>query len=338
MSENKRVLIVGAGGFAGGYIVDECLRRGWQVSAGVRATTSRKYLTDKRIRFVVFDFDNPDSIGASLLEEAASGGGWDYIVYNLGATKCVRFADFSRINYDYLRYFIAALKQTSLMPEKFLYISSLSAVGPACEKSGAPFDENLIPRPNTRYGASKLKAEMLLQMEGVPYIIFRCTGIYGPRDKDYFLMYEAVRKGFDFSVGFRRQTLTFLYAEDLARAVCDALERSETAEVYNVSHPKSYSQKDFRRIAASALGKRMVIPVRVPLWGLKCVCTVAGFIGALRGKPSTLNSDKYNIMAQRNWSVDVSKAQKGFGFAPQTDLEEGSRRSVEWYKKEGWLK
>ena len=54
-------------------------------------------------------------------------------------------------------------------------------------------------------------------------------------------------------------------------------------------------------------------------------------------KPSTLNRDKFNILRQRNWSVDVSKARKGFGFDPKVDLEEGVNRSVEWYKKEGWL-
>ena len=338
MPDKKRVLVVGAGGFAGGFIVDECIRRGYEVWAGVRQSTSRRYLTDDRIRFVTFDFDQPATLSEAMLKAMPEGEKWDWIIYNLGATKCLRFADFSRINYDYLRYFIAALKQTGKVPEKLLYISSLSAVGPCDEKGYTPITEEVIPHPNTRYGASKLKAEMLLQMEGMPYIIFRATGLYGPRDKDYFLMYESVSKGVDFSVGFRRQTLTFLYVEDLARAVCDALERSATGETYNVSHPAIYSQADFRRVAARVIGRRFVMPVRVPLWGLKAVSWTAGWIGVLRGKPSTLNSDKYNIMAQRNWSVDVDKARKGFGFNPQVDLEEGSRRSVEWYRKEGWLK
>ena len=37
----------------------------------------------------------------------------------------------------------------------------------------------MVPRPNTKYGASKLKAEMHLAMSGLPYIVFRATGIYG---------------------------------------------------------------------------------------------------------------------------------------------------------------
>lgn len=337
-SRRRRVLIVGAGGFAGGFIVEEALRRNLEVWAGVRASTSRKYLTDPGINFVEFDFDNPQSIAEALTKALPDDEKWDWIVYNLGATKCLRFSDFNRINYDYLRSFLDALKITGKVPEKLLYISSLSAVGPAEEKSGDAISEKVIPIPNTRYGASKLKAEMLLQMEGIPFVIFRATGIYGPRDRDYFLMFESIQKGWDFSVGFRPQILTFIYVEDLARAIFDALEKAPSGETYNVSNPVCYSQKEFRQITSRILGKKLVVPVRVPLWGLKIVSAVAEKIGVAKGKPSTLNRDKYNIMAQRNWSVDVSKAQNDFGFDPKIDLAEGVARSIDWYKHEGWLK
>lgn len=337
-TRKRRVLIVGAGGFAGGFIVDEALRRGFEVWAGIRASTSRKYLSDSRIKFVIFDFDNPGSIAESMGGALPDGEKWDWIVYNLGATKCLRFSDFNRINYDYLRDFLNALKVAQKVPECLLYISSLSAVGPAEEKSGAPITERNIPVPNTRYGASKLKAEMLLQMEGIPFIVFRATGIYGPRDRDYFLMFESIRKGWDFSVGYKPQLLTFIYVEDLARAIFDALERGKQGETYNVANPSVYSQSEFRALASKKLNKRIVIPVRVPLFGLKIVSAIAEKIGVAKGKPSTLNRDKYNIMAQRNWSVDVSKAVNDFGFSPKVDLEEGINLSVDWYKQEGWLK
>ena len=334
----KRVLVVGAGGFAGGFIVAEGLRRGYEVWAGVRSTTSRQWLADDRIRFIEFDFDKAYTIAEKLKEALPEGEKWDYIIYNLGATKVIRYLDFNRINYEYLRDFTNALKLANKVPEKFLYMSSLSAMGPKDEKGYSPMTEEMIPTPNTRYGSSKLKAEVCLQSTGIPYIIFRATGIYGPRDKDYFLMFESVGKGFDFSVGFRRQALTFIYVEDLARAIYSALEKSPVGEIYNISEPRSYSQKEFRKICAKEIGKKMVVPVRVPVWGLKVVSVIAEKIGMLRLKPSTLNSDKYHIMKQRNWNADVSKAEREFGFRADVDLEEGVRRSVEWYRKEGWMK
>ena len=338
IARRQRVLVVGAGGFAGGFIVAEGLRRGFKVWAGVRATTSRRYLDDSRIKFLELDFDKPETLAGSLRAALPEGERWDYIVYNLGATKCLRFSDFSRINYDCLRHFTDALHSADMVPAKMVYMSSLSVMGGCAKGSYLPFTEKMVPQPDTRYGASKLKAEVWLQTAGVPTVVLRATGIYGPHDRDYFLMMESIAKGFDFSVGFRRQQLTFLYVEDLARAVYDALERGKAGEAYIVSHPKAYTQAEFRKIVARELGKRIVLPVRVPLWGLKLVSTIAEKIGVIRGEPSTLNRDKYNIMRQRNWTVDITKAREGFGFSPQVDLEEGVKRSIRWYRESGWLK
>lgn len=334
----KRVLVVGAGGFAGGFLCEEGLRRGYEVWAGVRASTSRRYLQDERLRFAVLDFEHPDALAGALRDALLEGERWDYVVYNLGATKCLNFTDFNRINYLYLQYFTNALREADKVPEKMLYISSLSAMGKGDEKGYTPFTERMIPMPDTRYGASKLKAEMWLQTCGIPTIVFRATGIYGPRDRDYFLMFESIRKGADFTVGYRKQLLSFLYVEDLARAVYDALERSKTGETYIVGEDAVYTQKEFRSLVCGSLGKRFVVPVRLPLWAVKAVSAVAEKIGVARGKPSTLNTDKYKIMKQRNWAIDISKAREGFGFAPEVSLQEGVRRCVEWYTEQGWLR
>lgn len=333
----KKVLVVGAGGFAGGFIVEEGLKRGYDMYAGVRHTTSRKYLSDPAIKFATFDFDDPESLKTTIREIMPGELKWDWVVYNLGATKAISFSDFSKVNYEYLKNFIHALKESGKVPEKFLLMSSLSVHGPTHEKDGNKFSETDIPRPNTQYGTSKLKAEMLLQMESIPYIIFRPTGIYGPRDKDYYLMFKTIKKGFDFSAGYKKQMLTFIYVEDLARAIFDALEKAPTGQVYIISEEKGYSQKEFRKLAARALGKKGVISLAMPLWAVKAVSSVAEKIGVARMKPSTLNRDKYNIMKQRNWNADVGKAKKDFGFHPQVTLEEGIKKAIEWYKKENWL-
>lgn len=337
VAPRRRVLVAGAGGFAGGFIVAEALARGCEVWAGVRRSTSRRYLTDSRIRFVELDFDEPATLAPALRATLPDGERWDWIVYNLGATKCVRFADFNRINYEYLRRFTDALREAGLEPGRLLYVSSLSAVGPCDERGGTPIGEEAIPRPDTRYGASKLKAEMWLATAGIPYIVFRATGLYGPRDKDYLLMFKSIARGFDFGVGYRRQLLSFLYVEDLAAAIFDALERSPAGETYHVGEPRTYTQREFRRIAMRHLGRRRCVPLRMPLWTVRAACAVAAFVGNLRLKPSTLNPDKYHILRQRNWSVDTSKARRMFGFAPRVALDEGVERAVRWYRDNGWL-
>ncbi len=334
----KKVLIAGAGGFTGGFLAKECLRRGWQVWAGVRASTSRVFLDDERLKFIVFDFDDPASVRHTLCSALPEGEKWDYIIYNLGATKALSFREFSYVNHDILRNFTEALEGADMIPERFLYMSSLSVMGKGDERGYTPFSTADIPHPDTRYGASKLKAEMLLASGPMPCIIFRCTGIYGPHERDYFLMFKSIARGVDFSVGMRRQLLTFIYVEDLAVAVADALEKAPPRRTYIISEPKAYTQKEFRSLAAEALGRRFVLPLKAPLWVLKAVCAAGGLIGRMRNRPMTLNPDKYRIMKQRNWSADISDAARDFGFAPRTDLRQGCRKAVEWYRKAGWIK
>ena len=61
-ADKPTLLVVGAGGFIGGFIVEEGLRRGYEVYAAVRESTSRRYLTDSRIHFVVLDYDDADAL------------------------------------------------------------------------------------------------------------------------------------------------------------------------------------------------------------------------------------------------------------------------------------
>lgn len=335
----KRILIVGAGGFLGSHLLEAAAKEDdLEVWAGIRKSTSTEWFPKEGVRKVYFDFEDASDVERVLTGTLPQGEKWDWTVYNLGATKCLRYKDFDHINHDLLRTFTEALERTGMMPEKFLYISSLSALGPGKPYDCSPFNEKMLPQPNTRYGASKLKAEMALQMHDVPYIIFRCTGIYGPRDRDYFLMFDAMRKGFDFSVGYRKQILSFIFAPDLAQAVLAALRKAPVKEIYNIAESRAYSQAEFRKIVAEKLNKSFIMPVKVPLWGTKAVSWICEKIGVMRGKPSTLNSDKYNIMKQRNWSVDTRKARSAFGFEAPTSLREGVSRSIDWYREEGWIK
>lgn len=333
----KRVLIVGAGGFVGGYLVEEALRRGYEVWGGVRESTNLERITDPEVRTVIFDYDDPAQV-AEALEKALPENRWDYVVYNLGATKVVRYSDFNRVNYEYLKTFTGALNRTNKVPERMVLVSSLSVMGSVLDKTGGAYTEEMIPQPNTRYGASKLKAELWMATCGIPYVIVRATGVYGPWDKDYFLMIESIGKGFDFGVGFRKQTLTFIYASDLARAIFDAAERGGEGEIYNVTEPRAYTQKEFRSAVKKILGKKVVVPVRLPLWMAGVACAVMEKIGVLRGKPSTLNGDKFRIMRQRNWNCSGVKAERELGFKARVDLDTGLKSAIEWYKQKGWMK
>lgn len=334
----KSILITGAGGFIGGFLVEEALKRGYDTWAAVRSTTSREFLQDERIHFIELDYNDQERLEETLREHAEKNGKWNYIVHNLGVTKSTNYLDFERVNYGYLRTLVDALQETELTPDVFLLMSSLSVMGPGDEKTYQPIKPTDVPLPNTFYGVSKLKAETYLQsLEGFPYTIFRCTGVYGPHEKDYYLMIKSIKRGFDFSVGFDKQMLTFIYVKDLVAGVMDALEKGPLRKAYFISEDKAYTQQEFRKIVCEELGKKHVIPVTCPLWLVKVVCNIAEWIGKVTLKASTLNRDKFKILKQRNWQCDTSEARRDFNFNPKYPLREGIREAIAWYRNAGWL-
>ena len=322
---NKTLLIIGAGGFIGGFIAAEGLRRGYDVWVGVRESTSRRYLTDPRLKFVVFDYDDPDKVEQALLANAPTPGGWQYIIWNLGATKCANFSMFNLVNFMYPRTFVETLRRNGMTPDRFLYMSSLSAVGPGDEKDYTPITSATIPDPNTRYGLSKIKTETYLEtLPDFPWTIFRPTGVYGPHEQDYLMMIKSIDSHFDFGVGYKPQLLTFIYVDDLVNAMYDALQSPRTVHrKYIISEDKAYTQKEFRRMVADELGVKWVIPVKLPLWAAYVASVVSEKWGAAKMKAMTLNTDKFRIMKQRNWSCDISDATRDFGFKPKVSLREG---------------
>ncbi|MDE6332774.1 MAG: NAD(P)-dependent oxidoreductase, partial [Muribaculaceae bacterium] len=299
---------------------------------GVRQSTSRRYLQEPDLKFVVFDYDNPQSVAETIRNSRPESGRWDYIIWNLGATKCSNFSDFNKINYMYLRDFAEILIKENALPERFLFMSSLSAVGPADEQHYSPITLNTVPNPNTRYGLSKIKAEVYLETKPeIPWIIFRPTGVYGPHEQDYLMMIKSIDSHFDFGVGYRKQLLTFIYVEDLVNAMFDALAAGVLKKKYIISEDRAYTQKEFRDIVSKRLGKKWVIPVKLPMWAVYAASAVAEKWGMIRLKPSTLNRDKFRIMKQRNWNCDVSDAKRDFGFTPRFSLERGIDLTVSEY-------
>ena len=242
------------------------------------------------------------------------------------------------MNYLQTKYFVDTLRELNMIPKQFIYISTLSVFGPVHEKTYQPITEEDSPMPNTAYGLSKLKAELYLQsIPAFPYVIYRPTGVYGPREKDYYLMAKSIKQHTDFAVGFRRKDLTFVYVKDIVQAVFLGIEKQACRRAYFLADGQVYRSRAFSDLIRKELGNPFVIRVICPLIILKVVSLLAEFWAVRSKKPSTLNSDKYNIMKQRNWQCDISPAVRELGFAPQYNLEQGVRETIAWYKNEGWL-
>ena len=82
----KKVLVTGASGFIGSFLVEGGLERGMLTWAGIRKTSSRKYLQDKRIRFAELNFGDKEKLKEQLIGHKQEHGGWDYIIHCAGVT------------------------------------------------------------------------------------------------------------------------------------------------------------------------------------------------------------------------------------------------------------
>lgn len=328
------ILITGATGFIGGFIVDEALSRGMQVWVAVRPTSSRKYLSDPRIQFLELNLSDKEQMKRQM-----DGLRFDYVVHAAGATKCLHAEDFFRSNTEGTKNLVQALMELQMPLKRFVFVSSLSVYGPVAEQQ--PYREicgNDTPLPNTAYGRSKLAAEQYIEsIKGLPYVILQPTGVYGPRERDYFMMAKSIKSHTDFSVGYKPQDLTFVYVLDVVQAIFLALDCQKTGGKYMLSDGEVYSSRTFSDLIHRELGHPWLLRIKAPIWLLRIITFCGEYIGRMTGKISALNNDKYNIMKQRNWRCDIKPAMSDLGYKPKYQLDEGVRLTIKWYKENNWL-
>ena len=167
--------------------------------------------------------------------------------------------------------------------------------------------------------------------------MLRPTGVYGPREKDYFLMAKSIKQHVDFSVGFQRQDITFVYVQDVVQAVFLALDHGMSGRKYFLSDGNVYQSSTFSDYLHEELGKPWWIRVKAPIWVLRLVTFFGEHIGRMRHTITALNNDKFNILKQRNWRCDIEPACDELGYHPHYDLRKGVTESVAWYKENHWL-
>ena len=117
--------------------------------------------------------------------------------------------------------------------------------------------------------------------------------------------------------------------KDIVQAIFLGIEKNVTRRTYFLTDGNVYKSRAFSDLIQKELGNPFVLHLKCPLIVLKVISLLAEFIATRSGKSSTLNSDKYKIMKQRNWQCDIQPAVE--------ELEKGVHETIAWYKNEGWL-
>jgi nucleoside-diphosphate-sugar epimerase len=262
---SPRALVTGSAGFIGSHLVERLLAEGVAVTGvdcftdyydpALKRANLERALADPRFTLLELDLGDHD-LGALpevdvVFHQAAQAG--------VRASWGADFAVYAHHNVLATQRLLERYKGSPL--QRFVYASSSSVYGDA---ERYPTDEQLLPRPFSPYGVTKLAGEHLVLLYGrnfgMPVAALRYFTVYGPRqrpDMAFHRFCRAMLQGQPITVyGDGRQSRDFTYVDDAVEANLLAWRRSAPQGVYNVGGGSQVEVLQAIAILERALGLR----------------------------------------------------------------------------------
>lgn len=328
--EEKTALVTGATGFIGGNLVPALLQKGYRITCLVRDSSDIRMLQKIPVKLVAGSLDNSEAI-----RKAAVGA---RIVFHIaGLTKAPDREQFFHVNRTGTSRLLEILSEIDPGPARFVHASSLAAAGPSTPER--PRIEEDASNPVSWYGESKLASEkeVLKFTDIFPVTILRPAAVYGPGDKDIYLIFRMIQKGCMFTPGRLSRRFSLIHAHDLVDAFIKAGEsNTASGEVFFVSRPEIHTWEEVGRRIALEL-KKKYRRLSIPEWLALAAGAAGNLYSRLSGKASALNIQKVRELLQPSWTCDSSKARAVLGFNPAIELNDGIQNTIQWYKQQGWL-
>jgi len=326
-----RTLVTGATGFTGGHLARALRRQGRDVRAIVRAEDARSTaLAAEGIDVRQGDLRDADSLRRAL-------AGID-IVYNIGANY--RQVSASRSDYYAVNATAVATLVELAAATGVRRVVHCSTVGVHGDVEHPPANEDAPLRPGDEYQRSKLEGERLGQeaaaRHDVELVIARPSGIYGPGDRRLLKLFRGVSRRTFVTLGSGDIFYHLTYVDDLVEGfrLCGEVPRA-AGRIYILAGGEVTPLNELVRRIAAAGGVRPP-SLRAPVWpfwvaGAFCeaVCV------PLRIEPPIFRRRVDFFTKSR--AFDIARARQELGYSPQVGLDEGIRRTLAWYREQGWL-
>lgn len=325
----ETVLVTGANGFIGSRLCRRLAADGFAVRILCRESSDLTLLKDIPVTKIIGDITNPGS-----LPQAVSGV--DYIVHLAGLIRARKVSDFYFVNQQGTANLAEAVKNHNPGLKKFVLISSLAAAGPA---SVTPRKESDPPHPITDYGQSKLAGEEALKpyFNTFPITIIRPPAVYGPGDKAILTIFQLVNRRLRAYMAGGHNRVQMVFVDDLVEGIIQGMDPAKGRnDTFFIAQTESNTVREMMDIIAELLNKKTV-PLTVPMPLLKIIALISESFFKMIGKAPLFSRQKVRELTA-DWAIDVSLAQEKLGFTAAHDFRTGARITIDWYRREGWLK
>ncbi|HXM45687.1 MAG TPA: NAD-dependent epimerase/dehydratase family protein [Bryobacteraceae bacterium] len=325
------ILVTGATGFIGSHMVERLVAAGRPSRCLVRRYSTAGNLP-RAAELALGDLET----GAGLAEAL---NGVDTIIHLAGVTKACTAADYHRGNTVATANLLRAAGNLDCIG-KFVHVSSLAAAGPST--ADRPLTEADEPRPVSDYGRSKLAAEEAVRRSPLREraVILRPPVVYGPRDRDVYQMIRTATRGWMAQIGAAPRRFSHIYVGDLVDGVLAAADHASAGiggRFFYMANSAPASWDEFGNLVSRLMGCK-VRTVAMP----ECAAYILGWCAerwtGFSGRPGILSRDKVLEACCAGWVCDSGRARRELGFCASTNLEDGLRRTLDWYKGAGWLK
>lgn len=323
-----KVLVTGATGFLGKYVIEELVNHRYEVIAFGRNETIGQGLEGPHVTFVKGDFVQFDEIEQALR-------GVDAVVH-AGALSTVwgKWQDFYETNVVGTEHVLKACEQHQI--QKVVFISSPSIY--AAEKDQLDLREEDAPHTNNLnfYIKSKLLAEAKIkQYRSVPSVVLRPRGLFGVGDTSIIPRLLRVHRKIGmplFNDG--QQLVDVTCVENVALAIRLSLENPlATGQVYNITNgePRAFKAILDELLAELKLEQKYVA-LNFPLMlGLSASFEkIYQWLGITKEPLFT----KYTIFLLRySQTLSIERAQRELGYRPKMTISEGIRKYAAHYRR-----
>jgi len=330
----KKIFITGASGFVGSHLVETAQGMGLEVHAAVRKSSKTEQIAPFVDKFVFPDLGNIENLKTLFEEEQ-----YNYIIHAAAMTKAKDEKQMTAVNVGYTEAILQAATCASVPVERIVYVSSLAGIGPIAYNSEKLIDESTPYHPVTVYGRSKKASELMIREKFAesPISVFRPTAVYGPREKDIFILFDTMNKGLDPYIGRNPQKLSFIYVKDLCDVLLQGcLVEQKGLQFYNISDGLVYSRYAMADIFKATLKKKL-FRVHLPLGLVKMFAQISQNLYKNSTKTPVIYPERLGELTAENWGCDITRAVENLGFNPKYDLERGLKKSLDWYKSHNWL-